>query len=127
MSERGTPERPLVVAVDDDPKVLETLRRLLRDEPYEFLPTEDPREAIHWVASRRVDLIIVDQRMPEMTGVDVLRAVAEASPSTAWILLTAYPGDPLVVSRVGDQKLWIFGKPWNDDELKSAIRKRLAD
>jgi DNA-binding NtrC family response regulator len=122
---QSPPERPIVVALDDDPRILDSLRRLLRDEPFDFLTTEDPREAIHWVSSRRVNLIIVDQRMPEMTGVDVLRAVGEASPSTAWIMLTAYPGDPIIVNSVGDQQLWIFGKPWNDDELKDAVRKKL--
>ena len=115
-----------MVAVDDDPLILEALRRLLRDEPCDLLTTENPKEAVRWVLSRPVRLILVDQRMPEMSGVDVLRAIGEASPSTAWIMLTAHPGDPLIVSSVGDQQLWIFGKPWNDAELVDAIRKHLA-
>ena len=119
--------KPVVVAVDDDPMVLEALRRLLRDEPFDFLTTVDPREAVRWVASRPVHLVIVDQRMPGMSGVDVLRAIGEASPSTGWIMLTAYPGDPLIVSSVGDQQLLIFGKPWNDAELVDAIRRQLSD
>jgi hypothetical protein len=40
-------------------------------------------------------------------------------------MLTAYPGDPLVVDGMGNQQLWILGKPWNDDELKEAIRRQL--
>ena len=41
-------------------------------------------------------------------------------------MLTAYPGDPIIVNSVGDQQLWIFGKPWDDAELKDAIRKKLG-
>ena len=117
--------RPVVVAVDDDPLILEALRRLLRDEPCDLLTTEDPREAVRWVSTRTVRLILVDQRMPGMTGVDVLRAVGEASPTTAWVMLTAHPGDPLIVNSVGDQQLWIFGKPWNDAELLDVVRRQL--
>jgi DNA-binding NtrC family response regulator len=117
--------KPVVVMVDDEPEILATLRRLLRHEPYELLTTESPHEAIGWVSSRKVDLIVVDQRMPGMSGVEVLRAAGEVSPTTAWLMLTAYPGDPLVVDGMGNQQLWILGKPWNDDELKEAIRRQL--
>ena len=121
------PSRPLVIAVDDEPQVLAALRRLLGRESYDLLTTGDPREALGLVSSKGVSLVIADQRMPEMSGVELLQAVGEVSPSTAWILLTAYPGDPLVVGCGSDKRLLLMGKPWDDEALKDAVQRKLRE
>lgn len=120
-----SPPKPVVVCVDDEPEVLAALRRTLRDEPYELLLTNQPHEAIEWLSTRRVSMIVADQRMPSMTGVDVLRAAEECSPRTARILLTAYPNDPLVVRGVGEGVLLLLGKPWDEEVLRKTIRDHL--
>src|SRR5712675_2029481 len=94
--ERAAPKkssRPLrrVVCVDDEPLVRQALHRLLRKEPYEVFIAEGPAEALQYMQEYDVGLVVSDQRMPEMSGVEFLRNVRRVSPSTKGILLTAYP------------------------------------
>jgi DNA-binding NtrC family response regulator len=123
--EARQPPRHVVVCVDDEAEVLAALGRALREEPYELLLTTRPHEAIEWLSTREVSVIIADQKMPVITGVDVLRAAEDSSPRTARILLTAYPSDPMVVKGVGEGSLLLIGKPWNDAALREAIRDHL--
>ena len=90
-------ERPLVVAIDDDPAILSALRRLLSDEPYEFVSTADPDQALDLVRTRRVKLLMADYRMPILSGTGLLQVVKATSPSTIRLILTAYPQSTWVV------------------------------
>jgi DNA-binding NtrC family response regulator len=120
-------ERHRVLCVDDEPAILSALQRALRLEPYELLTTPDPERALRWVSTRDVSLIITDQRMPEMEGTDLLREVSRRSPSTARIILTAYPG--VVVSKPGvrgDTECMI-SKPWDSGMLRRTIRELLRE
>jgi DNA-binding NtrC family response regulator len=112
--------------LDDDPQVHAALRRLQGRESFDPLTTVDPREALRRATSRAASLVIADQRMPGMSGVELLQALEEASPSTARILLTAYPGDPLVVGSAKGKRLLLIGKPWDDNALKTAVQRRLS-
>src|SRR5438128_5224187 len=85
-------ERHVVLCVDDEPAILAALRRSLRNEPYELLTTDRPARALKWLESREISLVISDQRMPGMLGTELLEEVSQLSPSTARIILTAYPG-----------------------------------
>src|SRR5690348_12169747 len=93
-AERG---RPLVVCVDDEPQILSALARMLRAEPYEFRGSTDPEEALDWVRSGNVALFLADYRMPFMSGTTLLQLVKAASPNTARLLLTGYPGETLLI------------------------------
>src|SRR5438093_38367 len=84
-------EIPLVVVVDDEPWVLSSLRRLLRAEPYTLETTTETEEALEWVRTRKVSLILADYRMPGLCGTSVLQLVKASSPHTIRILLTDYP------------------------------------
>lgn len=118
----------VVVCVDDDPSVLSALRRLLRSEPYEFLSTEDPDAAMEFVRSRDVSLFIADYRMPEMSGTGLLQLVKATSPTTVRLLLTGYPRATWVLQAEERELMhMVFGKPWDNDELKLAIRRRLSE
>lgn len=122
-----TTERHRVVCVDDEEAILSALRRALRSEPYEVLTTPDPERALRWVSTREVSLIITDQRMPDMEGTELLKEVTRRSPSTARLILTAYPG--VVVSRPGvrgDTECMI-SKPWDSAMLRKTIRELLRD
>jgi len=123
-SERG---RHLVVCVDDELPILKAIERLLRDEPYELLSTQSPKEALDWVESRDVSLVIADYRMPEITGDDHLEAVSTASPKTQRILFTGYPGETMILRGLGQGLYSLVVKPWNDEKLKELIRKALQD
>src|SRR5262245_19191871 len=83
-------QRQVVVCIDDDAPVLSAVRRLLRHEPYEVITTIDPAEVLRLVGTREVNLIIADQRMPQMLGTELLKAVRQRSPGTICVFLTGH-------------------------------------
>src|SRR4029453_14043942 len=119
-------ERHVVVCVDDEPAILSALRRSLRSENYEILTTESPEHALRWVGTRDVSLVITDQRMPLMAGTELLGEGSRRSPSTARIMLTAYPGDTMSPSL----RHWtecMVSKPWDNRMLRKVIKQLLDE
>ncbi|HLF92936.1 MAG TPA: response regulator, partial [Planctomycetota bacterium] len=114
-------EEHVVVCVDDEPAILAALRRALRREPYEILTTELPERALHWVHTRDVSLVITDQRMPGMQGTELLEEVCRSSPSTARIILTAYPGSTAAVPGLRHRAECMISKPWDGGMLRRVI------
>jgi CheY-like chemotaxis protein len=117
--------RPLVLCVDDEPTVLASLRRALRQEPYDVVTTGDPSEALRWAVTQDVGVLVTDHRMPGMTGAELLAALAERSPATEGVLLTAYPSAPQVLERAASSQVRVIAKPWTDDVLRRTIRELL--
>jgi len=103
--------RPLVVCVDAEPEILAALFRLLRAEPYEFRATADPEEALDWVRTWEVSVLVADYRMPLMSGTTLLLLAKTFSPRTARMLLTGYPGETLVITAGEAGLLHLLGKP----------------
>ncbi len=120
-------ERHVVVCVDDEPAILSALKRALRHEPYEVFITEQPERALKWVTTRDVSLIISDQRMPAMKGIDLLEEVSKRSPSTARVMLTAYPGEAAATPGVRSRLECMISKPWDASMLKRTIRQLLLE
>jgi response regulator RpfG family c-di-GMP phosphodiesterase len=120
-------ERHCVICVDDEPAILSALRRALRTEPYETLTTESPGDALRWVNTREVSLIITDQRMPEMEGTELLQEVSRRSPNTARIILTAYPGPTMSEPRLSRRLECMISKPWDSAMLRRTIRQLLRE
>jgi len=120
-------ERHVVVCVDDEPAILSALRRSLRSENYEILTTESPQHALRWVGTREVSLVITDQRMPLMAGTELLEEVSRQSPSTARIILTAYPGDAAGEPGIRRRTECMISKPWDNRMLRKTIRQLLGD
>ena len=120
-------ERHVVVLVDDEPEVLSALRRALRREPYQVLTTSRPAEALRWVEAIDVSAVVSDQRMPGMTGTELLGRVAERSPATTCVILTAY--GPEVVEQPGSMQSieCVIAKPWDDGMLRTALREFLFE
>src|SRR5262245_21500913 len=90
--------KPVIVCVDDEPDILSALRRSLRHEPYETRTTTDPEEALDWVRTGDVALLLADYKMPRMSGTTLLGLVKTSSPRTARVMLTGYPGETLVIA-----------------------------
>jgi DNA-binding response OmpR family regulator len=123
----GSEGLPVVVCVDDEPAVLSALQRLLRMEPYQLLTTDRPREALAWILERKADLVIADQRMPSMTGLELLEEVRSRSPSTVRVMLSANTGLTRIMNRAEIPTIErIVRKPWDGDELKIALRELLS-
>ena len=120
-------ESTVVVCLDDEPQILSALRRLLRNEPYDFLSTERPDEALAWVVDRRAALVIADQRMPGISGLEVLETVRLCSPETVRVLLTAQSDLTEVLQVRGIDAIdRLVRKPWDGEELKKLLRLLLV-
>lgn len=123
VSSANREQNPVVVCVDDDPQVLSAMKRLLRREPYDLLTTDRPSTALRWIGKRKVDLLITDLKMPEMSGTDLIKVVEERSPDTQSLLLTGYPEKASDDTEVQPR---LITKPWNDSEFKETIRSMVV-
>jgi FixJ family two-component response regulator len=118
--------RKTVLCVDDEVSILNSLRRLLRKETYTLLTAGSGREGLSELEEHPVHLVISDQRMPEMTGIEFLRQVKERFPDTVRVVLSGYANVNLIVDAINEGEVYRFlTKPWNDEELKAAIRQCL--
>jgi nucleotide-binding universal stress UspA family protein/CheY-like chemotaxis protein len=125
-SEHSEVARPTVLVVDDEPLTRKALHRLLRKADYALHFAETPAQALDFVQSQPVDLVITDQRMPDMSGVELLRAVHRAAPDTSGLILTAYPESVFVDDPPESPRPPLFSKPWDDDTLLASIEAILG-
>ncbi|RXZ37067.1 hybrid sensor histidine kinase/response regulator [Oxalobacteraceae bacterium CAVE-383] len=119
--------------VDDEKNILAALRRLLHAEKYRILTANSAPEALELLASTPVDVIVSDQRMPDMTGVEFFRIAKERYPETIRIMLSGYTELQSVTDAVNEGAIYKFlTKPWDDNQLKTHVaeafhRKGLSD
>lgn len=118
--------RAIVVCVDDEPAVLRAFERVLRNEPYELLTLGDPRKVLSWMDRQSADVVLSDERMPHMNGTALLGEVNQRSPQTHCALITAYPEPDLLARDTGFPIRRLIVKPWEDDDLRGAIRSLLV-
>ncbi|MBL8830515.1 MAG: response regulator [Planctomycetaceae bacterium] len=113
-----------VLWVDDDPYILRSLRRLLRNEPYHLRIAHGGAEALEQLENSPAQVIVSDQRMPDMTGTEFLERVAERFPHTVRVVLSGYADAGAIVDAVNRGSIYKFlTKPWNDDQLRQTIRE----
>ncbi len=118
--------RHTVLLVDDEPKVLSALKRLLRDEPYEILSAGNAEEAADVLGSAPVDLIVCDEEMPGMPGSEFLAKVARDYPDVVRIVLTGHPTLPGALRAINEGRVYqFFTKPCNEIDLAIAMRRAL--
>ncbi len=116
-------ERATVLFVDDEERILRSLRMLFRGR-YEVLTTTSGHEALKLVRERRVHVVVSDQRMPLMLGVDLLRQVREISPVTMRLLLTGYSDLTAIVASVNESEIFRFiEKPWQAPYLLDVVEQ----
>jgi YesN/AraC family two-component response regulator len=112
--------------VDDEPNILSALKRLLRKEPYRVLTANDGQEALRQLSTDLVHIIISDQRMPGMSGTDLMAQVKDAYPDVLRIILTGYTDVDSITESINKGHIYkFFLKPWNDQNLTLEIRQAL--
>jgi CheY-like chemotaxis protein len=119
-------ERPVLLVVDDEPRILSALQRCLRREGYEIVTAESAPAALRALRSRHIDALLTDHKMPGVSGLELIREVAAQWPGIARILLTGWAAEiaPEELRRLGIRAL--VPKPWNDAELKAVLREALG-
>jgi thioredoxin reductase (NADPH) len=130
--------KPTIVAVDDDPGVSRAIVRDLRARygaDYRVMRATSGAEALAMLAElalrdRSVALVVSDQRMPEMTGIEMLGEVRRQSPDTKLLLLTAYADTDVAIKAINDIGLdYYMFKPWDppEDRLYPVVDDLLGD
>lgn len=115
----------LVVLLDDDLEILALLKSLLADEPYEVLTTARPSEAMQWIESKSVNVMVCDQVMPGTYGTQLLQEVRARSPETRCAIFTAYPEGGKLLLNLSQEPLPIIPKPLDIEQLKRSLRALL--
>jgi DNA-binding NtrC family response regulator len=115
-----------VLLVDDDPRLLGALRRALRHEPYELLVAETADAALWVLASAPVDVLVTDERMPGMSGVEFLARVRADHPHVVSMMLTGHASVETAIRAINAGEVYrLFTKPCDASELAVAIRQAL--
>jgi DNA-binding NtrC family response regulator len=111
-----------ILLIDDEERILTGLRLLLKRE-FTVITTTDPETAFETLRHNKVSVIISDQRMPTIEGVEVLRRARQISPSTTRLLLTGYADLQAVIGAVNDGEVYRYlHKPWENDALLEIVR-----
>jgi CheY-like chemotaxis protein len=116
--------QPTLLLVDDEPSILSSLKRLLRNEGYRILTANSGSEGLQVLAEHAVDVIVSDQRMPGMTGVEFLRTVRQLHPDTVRIVLSGFTELQTVTDAVNAGAIYKFlTKPWDDEQLRAHVQE----
>ena len=116
-----------IIIVDDEPIVTSTLKNLLAIEgDYEPTIFNSPKEALEYIKTAPVDLVISDFLMPEMNGIEFLSEVKKLSPGATLILLTGYADKENAIRAINEVGIYRYlEKPWDNSELHLCIKNGL--
>jgi response regulator RpfG family c-di-GMP phosphodiesterase len=113
-----------VLFVDDEVNILRAVQRLLRHEPCRVLTASRGSEALGLLANDAAQVVVSDQRMPEMNGVELLSVIRERHPDAVRMMLTGYTEMNVAVEAINRGEIYrLITKPWNDEELKATLRQ----
>jgi PAS domain S-box-containing protein len=120
-----TAAKPCILYVDDEQDNLQSFRTLFRRE-FDIYVADSAQEALQILRHETIDVLVSDQRMPGMTGVELLERVAVEFPEILRFMLTGFSDyDPLVDAINNGRIQGYFSKPLNPDEIKERIKKGL--
>ncbi len=115
-----TPYR--ILLVDDEPNVLAALKRIFRQENYEIVTCNEPKQALDLLAAKSFQVIISDYMMPGMNGGELLKQARALYPGMIRIMLTGHADVNAVISAMKAGAVYKFIlKPWNDDDLRVTV------
>jgi response regulator RpfG family c-di-GMP phosphodiesterase len=114
-----------IMLVDDEPANLRTLLRLFRDE-YQVITASSGNQALTLLQRHDVAVLVSDQRMPSMTGIELMKKAVELRPHVVKILLTGYTDVEALIESINCGLVYRYvTKPWNNDDLKLTVKQAL--
>ena len=118
---------PVIVLVDDEDMVVTSIKSFLTLETdYDVEGFTTPADALEFIKSNRVDVVVSDYLMPDMDGISLLAQVKEIQPEATRILLTGYADKENAIKAINDVGLYQYiEKPWENDDLKIVLRNGL--
>lgn len=115
-------EQQTLLLVDDEENILHSLKRMLRKQPYNVLTCNSTAEAFEILALHNIQVIVSDQRMPEMSGTEFFSRVKDMYPNTIRLVLSGYTDLRSVTEAINHGSIYKFiTKPWQDNELTEEI------
>ena len=126
MTETGTwTDPPRVLAVDDEEVVCDSIRRVLIEEGYIVSTTTSPREGLELIGKETFDLLLLDIKMPDIDGIEFLRATRGVSPETEVIIITGYATIETAVDAIKIGAFDYLEKPVSPPQLLVAVARAL--
>src|SRR5229473_1308795 len=114
-----------IMVVDDEPANLRTLERIFRQD-YQVVTAPSGAEALALLERHDVALLISDQRMPAMTGIELMMKTVAIRPQMVKILLTGYTDVGALIEALNSGLVYRYlTKPWNNDDLKLTVSRAL--
>ncbi len=121
-------ETPLIFVVDDEPGIAMLCNRLLTRAGYKVNVQTDPREAINYLRENRIDLLLVDIRMPEVDGFEVIQHAQRLQPDAAMLIMTGHGTVETAIRALRQGVDGLILKPFSKgSELVDAVKLALAD
>ncbi len=114
-----------VLLVDDEPNIIEVLEIVLHDEGLEVLKASSAKEALELLQQNEVDIIISDIRMPDMSGVELLKEAKMIAPEVVFILITAFASTETAIDALQHGAYDYLTKPFKMEELLNIVRHSL--
>jgi two-component system response regulator HupR/HoxA len=114
-----------ILIVDDEPANLRSMERLLGAQ-YEVLTALSGNEALQILLEHDVALLITDQRMPEMTGIELLKKTVTLRPRMVRMILTGYSDVAALVEAINCGQVYRYiSKPWSNEDLRLTVQRAL--
>jgi DNA-binding NtrC family response regulator len=118
---------PLVICVDDDEAMLGTVVRCLKREQIEIRSTLSASQALSWISSDEVAVLVSDYDMPEMTGAQLAGHARRVRPETVRILLTGQRTLETAIDGINQGEIFRFlNKPFDNEQLRGAVNAAVA-
>jgi CheY-like chemotaxis protein len=116
--------RPRILVVDDEEAILETMTFTFEDD-YEVFTSSDARRALDVLEKNApFHVVLTDQRMPNMSGVEFLAEVCERHPNTVRMILTGFSDMDAIIQAINDGHVYAYiTKPWEPDQLKLLMKQ----
>lgn len=114
-----------ILVADDEPRIRKAIVRLLTDEGYAVMPVENGREAVEALLSFHPDVVLLDQQMPVLTGVEALEEIKRLAPNQTVVFVTAFGSVSLAVDAVKKGAYDFVEKPFDNDKLLLTVRRAI--
>ena len=122
-----TVKKHTLLVVDDEPDVVDSVHDLLRLE-FHVLKAKSADEGIDRMRQHEVHIIMTDQRMPKITGVELLATIRQRYPHAVRMLFTGYTDLESIVVAINQGHIYgILKKPWGPEELQAVVREAAAE